>query len=190
MDSQRHKRRIWYFSLTSLGLGINDTENCLCLFIYYVTDGEEGMKLPYGVTGFFEAEAPPETDGRLFKQLCFDFASRNSGKVINFKGPEYPANFYHAQIEIKDNQIYILLNQQYPYLVAASAVEFCNIKFIDEPAIKEYFSPYYQVLNTDELNAPFKSNLVNDTELNRAELEQIACWKPEIIGQIIFNYWD
>lgn len=121
----------------------------------FLMDGEQEMKLPNGVTGFFYDEPPPEVDGKIFKQLCFDFAPRNGGKVMGFKGPEYPANFYCAQVEAGDKQFNILLNEYYPYLASASAVEFCNIKFIDAPAIKEYFSPCYQVLNTDELNSPF-----------------------------------
>lgn len=149
------------------------------------------MKLPNGVTGFFYDESPPpEVDGKLFKQLCFDFASRYGGKVMDSNEPEYPENFYCAQVEVRDKQFKILLNEYNLYLASASAVEFCNIKFIDAPAIKEYFSPYYQVLNTDELNSPFNSNLLNIAELNRAELEQIAYWKPKTIGQIIFNHRD
>jgi hypothetical protein len=33
-------------------------------------------------------------------------------------------------------------------------------------------------------------NLHNDNELNSAELKQIAYWKPETIGELIFNFWD
>ena len=56
------------------------------------------MKLPNGVTGFSDSEAnkPPKVDGKLFKQLCFDLAARNGGKVLEFSTPQYPANFYHG----------------------------------------------------------------------------------------------
>ena len=150
------------------------------------------MKIPNGVTGFYNAEAnkPPNVEGKQFKQLCFDIVSRNGGKVIDFNMPQYPASFYYAQVEILGNRFYILLNEHYPYLAFASAVEFGNITFIDNPVLYEQFSPFYQVIGTVELNVPFNQNLVKKTELNSAELEQLAYWKPETVGQIIFNYWD
>ncbi|MCM3654797.1 hypothetical protein [Metabacillus litoralis] len=150
------------------------------------------MILPNGVTGFYNSEAikPPKVEGKQFKQLCFDIVSRNGGKVIDFNTPQYPANFYYAQVEILGNRFYILLNEHYPYLAFASAVEFGNIKFIDNPVLYEQFSPFFRVIGTVELNVPFNQNLVKKTELNSAELEQLAYWKPETVGQIIFNYWD
>ena len=72
-----------------------------------------------------------------------------------------------------------------------------NIKFIDEPDLIKQFSSFYKVLGTKELNEPLslrfgskKSILQNANELNSAELEQIAYWKPEKVGEVIFNYWD
>lgn len=150
------------------------------------------MILPNGVTGFSDSEAnkPPKVDGKQFKQLCFDLAARNGGKVIEFYTPQYQANFYHAQVEVLGNVFYILLNEHYPYLTFASLIEPGNIKFIDKPSLNEQFSPFYRVIGTVELNVPFHQTMVKKTELNTAELEQLAYWKPETVGQIIFNFWD
>ncbi|MGG3792183.1 hypothetical protein ABEV41_13520 [Geobacillus thermodenitrificans] len=149
------------------------------------------MKLPNGITGFYHANVdppPPQVDGKPFKQLCFDVAIRSGGKIIDFKRPQYPANFYYAQVQMVDDPLYILLNAHYPYLAVASTVECGNIQFIDHPVIDEQFSPFYQVLQSAELNAPIHPNLISG--LNSAELEQISYWKPKTIGEIIFNYWD
>jgi len=150
------------------------------------------MKLPNGVTGFYDSKLnkPPQVDGEQFKQLCFDFASRNRGKVMDFVTPQYPTNFYYAQVEMLGNLFFILLNEHYPYLAFASVVEFENIHFIDRPVLNEPFSSFYQVIGTGELHVPLNQGLIKKTELNRAELEQIAHWKPETVGQIIYNYWD
>ncbi|MBS4220748.1 hypothetical protein KHA96_20835 [Bacillus sp. FJAT-49711] len=150
------------------------------------------MKLPNGITGFYgsKANTPPQVDGKQFKQLCFDFASRNRGKVIDFVTPRYPSNFYYAYVDILGNRFYILLNEHYPYIAFASIVEFGNIKFIDRPVLNEQFSSFYQIMGNDELNVPFNKNLIKKTELNGAELEQINYWKPETVGQVVFNYWD
>jgi hypothetical protein len=150
------------------------------------------MILPNGITGSYDSESikPPQVNGKLFKQLCFEFASCNGGKVIDFNEPKYPINFYIVKFEILDNQFFVLLNEHYPYLAFASDVEFGNINFIDRPVSYEYFSEFYKVLGKVELDAPFKQNLEMNSELNRAELEQLAYWKPETVGQVIFNYWD
>lgn len=168
------------------------TVSCTLQLNDYLTGGEHRMKLPNGVTGFYNSEAnkPPKVEEKQFKQLCFDIVSRNGGKVICFNTPQSPANFYYAQVEILGNRLYILLNEHYPYLTFASADEFEDIKFIDNPFLYEQFAPFYQIIGTVELNSHFNQNMVNKADLNSAELEQLAYWKPETVGQIIFNYWD
>jgi len=61
----------------------------------------------------------------------------------------------------------------------------------------EHGRDWDKVLNVKELNEPLalkpgskKGILQNDNDLNSAELEQVAYWKPERIGEVIFNYWD
>lgn len=148
------------------------------------------MNLPYGITGFYRSEdsKPPSVNGKQFKQLCFDLVSRNGGKVRSVTSPQYPANFYCAQVEFSGDLIYILLNEHYPYLAFASFVEFGDITFIDVQALRALFDPYYQVIDITELNATVDLSLIMG--LNSAEVEQIAYWKPSTIGQIIFNHWD
>jgi len=150
------------------------------------------MILPNGVTGLYDSKAnkPPQVDGKLFKQLCFDFGSRNRGKVINFYTPQYPSNFYYVQVEIGGNSFYILLNEHYPFLAFASEVEYGNIKFINRLVANEPLSSFYRVISTGELYIPVNQELIKYSELNSAELEQIAYWKPETVGHILFNYWD
>jgi hypothetical protein len=149
------------------------------------------MPLPKYITGFYHVdETPPPTlvNGKQFIQLCYDIASRNGGKVIDFRPPEFPRNFYNAKVEMFDEQFHILLNEHYPFLAYASVVEVGNFSFIDKPILNEYFSPFYRIWKTDELNKRIRPNLLK--ELAPLELEQIAYWKPKTIGQIIFNYWD
>lgn len=188
------KRRIFSF------LSIKDKE-CLLHFLFeiiilliFLTGCELRMRLPNGITGFYSSKAnnPPQVDGKQFKQLCFHFVSHKGGKVIDFNVPQYPMNFYNVRVEIFNMQFYILLNEHYPYLAFATAVEFGNMKFVDIPVLFERFSPFYQVMDTASLNVPIGRILEekNKHELNSAEWEEIAYWKPNTIGEIIFNYWD
>jgi hypothetical protein len=154
--------------------------------------GENSMELPNGVTGFYYSEVnkPPQVDEKQFKQLCFNIVSSNGGKILEFNPPRSPANFYYALVEMHDKRFYILLNEHYPFLAFASAVESGNINFIDIPALFEQFMPFYQVISCVELNLSINQQSVELSDLNRAELEQVSYWKPERKGQVIFNYWD
>ncbi|MCM3693051.1 hypothetical protein [Neobacillus niacini] len=148
------------------------------------------MKLPNGVSGFYDSEAnePPQIDGKLFKQLCYHLTACNGGKVLDGNLSHSSANFFKVQVEMFDFVFYILLNKHYPYLAFAAAVDFGDIQFVDIPALSEQFSPFYQVLDTLELRTPLEDK--HKSGLNRAELQQISYWKPEKVGQIVFNFWD
>ncbi|MFP7298591.1 hypothetical protein [Neobacillus niacini] len=148
------------------------------------------MKLPNGVSGFydFEGNKPPRIDGKQFKQLCYQIAASNGGRVIEFNLPQASANFYTVQVKMFDGVFYLLLNEHYPYLAFAAAVESGDIQFVDIPALAEKFSPYYHVLDTIELSIPIEDK--HKSELNRAELVQISYWKPKKVCQILFNFWD
>lgn len=150
------------------------------------------MILPNGISGFYDAESnkPPSVNGDQFKHLCVEFASFNGGKLIEFSQPHYPRNFYFSKFNISGKQLYVLLNEHYPFVAFASFVDIENIMFIDRPQLDEHFSDYYTVLGKKELNAPFNHRVIEKSELNGAELKQFAYWKPKTVGEIIFNYWD
>ncbi|MBA9027440.1 hypothetical protein [Peribacillus huizhouensis] len=146
------------------------------------------MKFPNGITGFYEQQCePPKIDGKQFKQLCFSIIKNNEGTVLEFKAPTEVTNFFDVEVNVINKHFHILLNAYYPLLTFSSVVNFGEINFIDEPHLYKEFSPFYSVLGTTELNEQF---FQKDNEFNNAELEQIAYWKPERIGDVIFNYWD
>lgn len=156
------------------------------------------MKLPNGITGFYNSEnnKPPKVDGKQFKQVCATIVNRSGGKMLEFKEPQFPMNFFVTEVKVFNKQFHILLNEHFPYLAFASVVEFGRINFIDVPELIQ-FSSLYKVLRVRELNEPLvlkpdskKGILQNDNNLNSAELEQIAYWEPKRIGEVIFNYWD
>lgn len=157
---------------------------------FYGKDGVSNMKLPNGVSGFYNSKAnePPLIDGKLFKQLCYHLTVSNGGKVLDSNLSHSSANFYKVQVEMFDFVFYILINKHYPYLAFAAAVDFGDIQFVDIPALSKQFSHYYHVLDTIELSVFIEGK--HKSELNRAELQQISYWKPENVGQILFNFWD
>ncbi|MEH7501050.1 hypothetical protein V7152_03250 [Neobacillus drentensis] len=156
------------------------------------------MKLPNGITGFYEKEnEPPKMDGKQFKQVCFSLVTNNRGLVLNYNEPYGGTNFFDVEVKVFNKHFHVLLNAHYPFLAFASVVNFKQINFVDEPQLFEQFSYFYSVLETKELNEPLfiklssiECILQNDNELNSAELKQLIYWKPERIGDLIFNFWD
>ncbi|MDN3019497.1 hypothetical protein PH210_25365 [Paenibacillus sp. BSR1-1] len=146
------------------------------------------MKLPMGVTGFYEKlNEPPKIDEKQFKQFCFNIIINNGGKVLEFKAPQEETNFFDVKVNVFNKHLHILMNAHYPFLAFASDVNFGEVNFINEPQLYKQFSSFYYVLGTKELNEPL---LTEQNELNSAELKQLAYWKPERIGDVIFNHWD
>ncbi|MEI4771430.1 hypothetical protein WAX74_17525 [Psychrobacillus sp. FJAT-51614] len=156
------------------------------------------MKLPNGVTGFYSAKhkKPPTIDDKQFKQICFSLISSIGGELLDFNEPQGATNFFNVEAKIFNKNLHILLNVHYPFMAFAFNVEYGKITFFDEPELVKQFSPFYNVLDTRELNAPViigldsKKSIVQNDNFNSDELEQIAYWKPERVGDIIFNYWD
>ncbi|WP_404407972.1 hypothetical protein [Jeotgalibacillus malaysiensis] len=150
------------------------------------------MKLPDGVTGFYDSITSPlpQVDVKTFKKQCFDFVFHNNGKLIDLQSSHYPSNFHYAYVEVARQHFYILLNQHYPYLACASAIEYRNIVFMDQPDVHQSFSLFYQILDTDNLNSRYDQQLLQQWNLKKSEVKQVAYWNPATIGQIVFNHWD
>lgn len=147
------------------------------------------MELPNGVTGFYEGNnEPPKMDSKQLKTLCFNYVKTNGGKILEVWEPREDTNFFNIEVNIQDRLFHILLNEHYPLLAFASDVNFGQINFIDEPFLSELFSSSYNVLKADDLNNPLFGDQINN--LNKAEVAQIKYWKPQRIGDVIFNFWD
>lgn len=147
------------------------------------------MELPNGVTGFYEgSNEPPKMDSKQLKSLCFNYVKTNGGKILEVWEPRECTNFFDIKVSLRDKSFHILLNEHYPLLAFASDVNFNQINFIDEPSLSELFSSFYNVLKVEELHNPLFEYQYNN--LNKAEVAQIKYWKPQRIGDIIFNFWD
>lgn len=157
------------------------------------------MNLPNGVTGFHSSidNKPNEIDENHFKSICFDLIRRNQGKILKIDEANLTSNFSKVKVNVFNREIYVLLNAYYPFLALASTVEFQHINFIDDPVLSKGFMPFYKVLSKEKLNEPLdirnskgKVSLENKNNLNSSELEQIFYWKPNTVGEVMFNFWD
>lgn len=141
-----------------------------------------------GVTGFSEKELS-EQEIKDFETYLYHAIRYENGKVIEKELLTNNKNFYTYQIGIQTKVFYVLLHSIFPYVAFASVVDYSGIKFIDEPEqVKSILTESYKVLDTNLLN---QTLTIEDTSrLGKQEQEMIRYWKPETIGEVIFNYWD
>ncbi|WP_100332242.1 hypothetical protein [Bacillus xiapuensis] len=155
------------------------------------------MHLAYGITGFYEAgdQPLPRNAGKLFKKMCWEAARTIGADVLMFQKPGHRTNFFHVLLDNGRKRIHILLNAHYPLIAFAASVEFGHITFYDEPALSESFKGFY-LCEAKELNQLLRIQshpefaLLHHHDLNKAELSQIMYWKPNTVGEVVFNFWD
>jgi len=143
--------------------------------------------LPNGITGFRDLKDPyiPEQEKRVFQRFCYSIATRYHCVVLSFDFDLASKNFYSAEIKTEQGRLYLLENAYYPWIAFARSCNFTKIKFIENPF--SITDSNICVLTLSELQQDWH-NIVG--ELNKAELKQIEYWKPNTVGDIIFNFWD
>ncbi|TAA69739.1 hypothetical protein [Planococcus salinarum] len=152
------------------------------------------MKLLYGISGFYNSDEPkpPEVDVRKYEEMCYELAEKLGGEVLEFTDSLYPANFNKAYFRFPGKNVCLVMNKHYPVLAFAKTVEAMKIEFIDFPEGSAEIPGEYTVLTRDVLEADVPDNLTEllGHGLNKGEMEQIRYWKPETVGQVIFNFWN
>lgn len=151
------------------------------------------LALPRGVTGFrgHQSEPLPKTDPQVFAMICYEVARTISGRVGAITPPGVTPNFHSAVIVHGGKQVMLLGHQHAPFLAtAAPASGNASIIFVDDPRIHAALNPPgpFRLLTLSELQTPL--NLADLAALDHAELVQINYWKPNTVGELIFNYWD
>lgn len=154
------------------------------------------MLLLDGVSGFLTDDLP-EVDSLQFKRICFTLANYSQGKLLYLEEPHITQNFYKAELCLEKESIFILLNGSYPFMAFASSVQYFDIEFVDHSlsSVVEALSNGFRVLSANALHQRLllderTHNVLNENCLNKAEISQIFHWKPQTVGEVIFNFWD
>lgn len=140
-----------------------------------------------GITGFRNLNDPYifERDEQEFKKFCYSIATCYHCVVISFDFDLTSKNFYSAEIKTEQDSLYLLGNAYYPWIAFAKNWSFEKIEFIDSPFT--LIDSNVHVLTLSDLQQDWH-DIVG--ELSKAELEQVKYWKPNTIGDIVFNFWD
>ncbi|MEV0599902.1 hypothetical protein AB0I82_11490 [Streptomyces sp. NPDC050315] len=151
------------------------------------------MRLERGATGFWSHGDEPvaETDVTLLRSVCWEAARRIAGRVSEsaFAG----ASSFHALTITSPSKTYDVLCHK-----NLSVVAFASAPLVPGQPLSGFGDPPpwaddlevagFRCLTVEDLRMPMSK--VKVTELAEAELTQIRYWRPEVLGDLLFNWWD
>lgn len=100
-------------------------------------------------------------------------------------------NFHWAAIQTWAKPVWILCNAHYPWLAFAETDPQAQpLRFVSNTSLLDAWAsfPEFRVLHLAYLEAAPTRKVIQN--LNAAEHRQIESWRPERIGEILFNHWD
>ena len=159
-----------------------------------------------GVTGFGQGPLPPpiQVDFKAFRALCYTAAQGTEATVLSVDPSPFKTvrNFVFALLQFSKvpgaPSVFLFVNQHTPLLACAFAPALTSphpdgspFSFMDVPELSTTFEPFYPILKKEELEIPWiwsESELAS--RLPPEEIKQIAYWKPQTVGEVLFNFWD
>ena len=154
------------------------------------------MHIARGTTGFRASTDFPLSvmDEQAFQVLCHMVAIELNGRVDYAErlGEYREKNFSLVTLTVHNTDISVMLNVHCPYLAFALPVSrnHNTLSFIDWPVGTESFNRYgdYTILTYQQLSKPFVE--CDISSLADAEHDQVKYWRPQTVGELIFNFWD
>ncbi|GAA1292138.1 hypothetical protein Psi02_49370 [Planotetraspora silvatica] len=154
--------------------------------------GSDVTRLPRGATGFRDrgTEPLPLTDTRGFASVCYEAARLVGARVLEIAPPGVTPSFHTAVMKCGELTVGVLGHMHLPF-IAIAEVPTGGVVFIDgcddlEEALRA--SGAFRLLTRDELETPI--GLIDTSDLDTAERNEIGFWKPANLGELLFNYWD
>ena len=151
------------------------------------------MILPEGITGFRgdRRDAPPPTvDPRSFARACHAAARAESGEIERFEPARVSRNYHRAIFRLRDAAIAVLCNAHFPWIAFAEASDNLLLRFKEATPLAAWIEDAMpcEVVSLSSLEAPPDAGLLAD--LSPVERQEIRYWRPQRLGDIIFNFWD
>lgn len=149
--------------------------------------------LPKGITGF---DAPDEgVPVARFTAACHAAARQLAGRVHQVKAAyeQMTPNFHEAFMSLGNppEMIRVLCNAHNPMVTFAMPPAHegdARLEFIDCPELADLLRAEFSIITKQDASAGVAEALIE--QLGDDELDQMRYWKPQRIGDVIFNYWD
>ncbi|MCP9986382.1 hypothetical protein LUX01_06410 [Streptomyces sudanensis] len=151
------------------------------------------MRLDRGATGFCGPGGEPanETDLTLFRSACWEAARRIGGRVGELP-PAGASSFHSAAITSRAEGLVVLCHAHLPVVAFTELRPVPGqplTRFVNPPPWADAFTAFgFRCLQVEDLSLPMST--VDVAELAEAELTQIRYWRPQSLGDLVFNWWD
>ncbi|MFN4907144.1 MAG: hypothetical protein ACOVQH_10100 [Burkholderiaceae bacterium] len=151
------------------------------------------MILRSGITSFFLHREIPEFQFAEFAEIV-----STSIKPMGFTFGEttergITPNFNTIKVKRHRDEIMVIGHSNFPIIAFADPFElwlmkisFRNADRIATRIVELY--PQVMIATQEELSTRIESAHLE--LLNRIELDQVKYWKPQTIGELVFNWWD
>jgi hypothetical protein len=151
------------------------------------------MRLERGATGFWDygGEPAPEIDLSLLRSACREAARRIGGRVGEVVRAE-TSSFHSVTVTGRVKTPVVLCHAHLPVIAFAGVPPVPGQPlsgFVEAPPWADSFAAAgFRCLSVEELSTPMSR--VDVAELAQAELAQIRYWRPEVLSDLLFNWWD
>ncbi|WP_152627904.1 hypothetical protein [Streptacidiphilus neutrinimicus] len=160
-----------------------------------MTSDQPAGRIKRGATGFQDRRSgsAPRVDPAAVRRACWAVAGPLRATAVE-AGPGYPASFTCTELRAFDGRLLavVVAHLLLPIvtLAAASPVFGDAPKaLVPQPAWAEDFVVAgFQVLDDAALRTPLRE--VDLSALPVIERKPIRRWKPAVLGELLFNWWD
>ncbi|RCU42870.1 hypothetical protein DU002_19190 [Corallincola holothuriorum] len=125
-------------------------------------------------------------DMQHFKKVIYDLAQRAGFTVVEFHGPLATPNFFAALMEQRGKEFAVLASINSDWAVVSEfEPSVCELDFIDSADVARELKYCHgiDVISSKVLNGPF----VTRSYLSHNDVKY---WKPQSLGEALFNWWD
>ena len=126
-------------------------------------------------------------DVETFKTVVFSLAQKTGYDVSDIRKPEMTPNFYSCSFENQAESFWVLasLDDKWAMAEDLGGADSLKLTFLDSAELFNAMKSLFDIdfLRVEHLDAPFE---VTDENIS----DDVRYWKPETVGQYLFNWWD
>lgn len=128
---------------------------------------------------------------RDFRRLCHSAAGSTGRRVTRFiEAAELNVSFHQCVITDRTHEVTILCDRSLPLLALARTPASFPLTFVDDPALFGALGdvPGFEVFSRERLATPFSQ--VDVSAFKQVTAADVRYWRPETLGDALFNHWD
>lgn len=146
-----------------------------------------------GITGFAPSHGAPlgHVDLKTWKSDIYTVARTAGLRVLDVQPASVTPNFHSAALMSKDRALFVLCNASLPVVaVVAERPAPGRLLFVNDERIASSFKRQGTYLVADATDLARRLTGADVAALGPVEQDQIAYWKPETVGEVVFNWFD